>query len=196
MGVAVALAREGFRRRRAALAVIALVLAGGVGAALTSLEVAERTRHAYPDYLHRAAVGELVVNPSLVTEKTEALIRSVPGVVRVRSDSLLNASAGKGTSDFLKPVYAGIRKDLREPGTNALFLDLEGRLILCEHGNRRLARMEKDGKTRTTLVDRYQGTLLNSPNDGCVKSNGDIYFTDPPYGRWVKKPAGTTSTWN
>ncbi|TML88746.1 MAG: FtsX-like permease family protein [Actinobacteria bacterium] len=100
MGVAVALAREGFRRRRAALAVIALVLAGGVGAALTSLEVAERTRHAYPDYLHRAAVGELVVNPSLVTEKTEALIRSVPGVVRVRSDSLLNASAGKGTSDF------------------------------------------------------------------------------------------------
>jgi len=95
---------------------------------------------------------------------------------------------GKGVSDFLKPIYAGARTDLREPGSNGLLLDAEGRLVLCEHGNRRIARLERDGKTRTTLVDRYEGTLLNSPNDACYRSNGDLYFTDPPYGRWVKNP--------
>jgi gluconolactonase len=99
---------------------------------------------------------------------------------------------GKGASDYLKPVYAGVREDLREPGSNGLLLDSEGRLVLCEHGNRRIARLQKDGRTRTTLVDRYLGTLLNSPNDACFNSNGDLYFTDPPYGRWVKKPGGLT----
>jgi gluconolactonase len=106
----------------------------------------------------------------------------------IPNNRIVKWEEGKGTSDFLKPIYAGTRTDLREPGTNGLFLDPEGRLVMCEHGNRRVARLEKDGKTRTTLVDRYQGTLLNSPNDGCYRSNGDLYFTDPPYGRWVKEP--------
>ena len=75
------------------------MVALGVGASLTSVEVADRTQHAYPDYLDRAAVGELVVNPSLVTEQTEALIRSVAGVVRVRSDSLLYAGVGDSDSN-------------------------------------------------------------------------------------------------
>jgi gluconolactonase len=52
---------------------------------------------------------------------------------------------------------------------------------LCEHGDRRVARLEKNG-TKTTLAHRYQGKKLNSPNDGVYKSNGDLYFTDPPYG--------------
>ena len=102
MGVARALAREGIRRRRAALVVIAILIAGGLGAAVTSLEVADRTQHAYPDYLNRAAVSELVVNTSLATEKTEPLIRSVAGVVEVRSDSLFAAWAGEKSSDFLQ----------------------------------------------------------------------------------------------
>src|SRR6185437_3415556 len=106
---------------------------------------------------------------------------------------------GKGESVFMEPS-GGTAKDaskLREPGTNGLILDPEGRLVMCEHGNRRVARLEKDGKTRTTLVDRYEGTLINSPNDGCYKSNGDLYFTDPPYGRWVKEPRKPLdmSTW-
>ena len=82
-----ALTREGIRRHIAGLAAVALVLVTGVGTGLTSLEVADRTQHAYPRYLHRAGVGELVVNPSLVTDRTESIIRSVPGVERVRSDS-------------------------------------------------------------------------------------------------------------
>ena len=53
---------------------------------------------------------------------------------------------------------------------------------MCQHGERRVARLEKDGKTITVLADHYDGKRFNSPNDVVVKSNGDIYFTDPPYG--------------
>ena len=66
-------------------------------------------------------------------------------------------------------------------GSNGLTLDKEGRLILCEHGSGRVTRLEPDGK-RTVLADKYQGKRLNSPNDAVYKSNGDLYFTDPPYG--------------
>jgi gluconolactonase len=59
--------------------------------------------------------------------------------------------------------------------------DQKGRLIACEHGNRRVTRSEKDGSV-TPLVDRFQGKKLNSPNDVVVKSDGAIYFTDPAYG--------------
>jgi hypothetical protein len=90
--VAGALTREGIRRHFAGLAAVALVLVTGVGAGWTSLEVADRTQHAYPNYLRRAAVGELVVNPSFVTDRTESIIRSVRGVERVRSDSLLTVA--------------------------------------------------------------------------------------------------------
>jgi len=64
---------------------------------------------------------------------------------------------------------------------NGLTLDGEGRLLRCEHSGRRVTRIEHDG-TETTLVDRYEGKRLNSPNDVVVHSSGAIYFTDPPYG--------------
>jgi len=64
--------------------------------------------------------------------------------------------------------------------SNGLTLDSENRLIACEH-DRRLSRTERDG-TVVTLADRYQGRRLNSPNDVVVRSDGSIYFTDPPYG--------------
>lgn len=71
----------------------------------------------------------------------------------------------------------------REPTGNANgnTLDRQGRLLSCEHSGRRVALTAADG-TVTTLVDRYQGKRLNSPNDVVVKSNGVVYFTDPPYG--------------
>jgi gluconolactonase len=71
----------------------------------------------------------------------------------------------------------------REPNdnTNGNTLDREGRVIHCEHRNRRIARSEPDG-TRHGLADSYQGKRLNSPNDVVVKSDGTIWFTDPPYG--------------
>jgi gluconolactonase len=59
--------------------------------------------------------------------------------------------------------------------------DRQGRLVSCEHGGRRISRTEHDG-TITVLVDSFQGKRLNSPNDVVVKSDGTIWFTDPPYG--------------
>jgi len=71
----------------------------------------------------------------------------------------------------------------RDPSGNANgnTLDRLGRLVTCEHGNRRVSRTELDGAV-VTLADRYEGKRLNSPNDVVVKSDGSIYFTDPPYG--------------
>jgi len=72
---------------------------------------------------------------------------------------------------------------VREPSgnSNGLTRDQKGRLIACEHGNRRVTRTEKDGSV-TPLADRFHGKKLNSPNDVVVKSDGAIYFTDPNYG--------------
>ena len=87
-----------------------------------------------------------------------------------------------GMTVFLKPSgFTGIVDYGHEPGSNGLTLDAQGRLISCEHGDRRVSRLEINGGKRT-LADNYQGKRLNSPNDVIVKSNGDIYFTDPPYG--------------
>src|SRR5205823_12179113 len=71
----------------------------------------------------------------------------------------------------------------REPSgmSNGLTFDPEGRLCACEHGNRRVSRTERDGSV-VTLADRFQGKRLNSPNDLVFRSDGSLYFTDPPYG--------------
>jgi gluconolactonase len=68
-----------------------------------------------------------------------------------------------------------------QPGSNGLTLDAEGRLTINEHGNRRVTRLEKNGSL-TVLADRYQGKRLNSPNDLVYRSDGALYFTDPPFG--------------
>jgi gluconolactonase len=81
-----------------------------------------------------------------------------------------------------KSGYAGADVGAyRQPGSNGLALDREGRLTICEHGNRRITRLEKNGQL-TVLADRYQGKRLNSPNDLAYRSNGALYFTDPPFG--------------
>jgi gluconolactonase len=89
----------------------------------------------------------------------------------VRRDRVLRWSAVDGVSE----LYA--------PGdfANGHTLDLDGRVLACEHGSRRVARYEEDG-SRTTVVDRFEGHRLNSPNDLVVASDGAIWFTDPPYG--------------
>jgi gluconolactonase len=101
----------------------------------------------------------------------------------IPNNSVFKWKAGAGVSLFLKPSgYTGSAPfEGREPGSNGLTFDSAGRLVLCEHGDRRIARLEKDGG-KTTLADRYEGKRLNSPNDAVFKSNGDLYFTDPPFG--------------
>ena len=80
-------------------------------------------------------------------------------------------------------IYSGDSEVVRQPSgqSNGLTLDLEGRLITCEHANRRVTRTEADGSI-TVLAAQYEGNRLNSPNDVIVRSDGMIFFTDPPYG--------------
>lgn len=98
-------------------------------------------------------------------------------------NSVIKWQEGKGASVFLSPSgYSGkMPFDGPEPGSNGLAFDGEGRLVLAEHGDRRIARLGKNGK-QTTLVDRFEGKRINSPNDLVFRSNGDLYFTDPPFG--------------
>jgi gluconolactonase len=100
----------------------------------------------------------------------------------IPSNTVRRWDEGKGLTVFLKASgYTGPGQYSREPGSNGLALDAEGRLLSCEHGDRRISVLTKGGGKRT-LADNFEGHRFNSPNDLCVKSNGDIYFTDPPYG--------------
>ena len=97
-------------------------------------------------------------------------------------NSIMKWKPGDGISLFLKPSgYTGVADYGREPGSNGLTLDAQGRLTLAEHGDRRVSRLRWDGG-KQTLADEYEGKRLNSPNDLVFHKNGDLYFTDPPYG--------------
>ncbi len=96
-------------------------------------------------------------------------------------------SEAGGLVEFLHPSgYTGTTPRSGEPGSNGLLLDRFGRLVLCQHGDRRIARLgislNNPRPVFETIVDRYQGKRFNSPNDACYSKNGDLYFTDPPYG--------------
>jgi gluconolactonase len=94
---------------------------------------------------------------------------------------------GEGAKPYLTPSgYTSNVPRGGETGSNGLTLDHEGRLVLAQHGDRRVAVMDapltKPEAKFTTLADRYEGARFNSPNDLVFKSNGDLYFTDPAYG--------------
>lgn len=134
-----------------------------------------------------------LVPPGTVIEKLAEGFDWAEGPVWVRSGGYVLFSdvprnvvfkwqENKGVSEFLKPSgYSGSAPRGGEPGSNGLLLDAGGRLVLCEHGDRRVARLERNGR-KTTLAEFYKLRRLNSPNDAVFKSNGDLYFTDPPYG--------------
>jgi gluconolactonase len=71
--------------------------------------------------------------------------------------------------------------EYRQPGSNGLTTDSNGRLTICQHGNRRIVRIEKNGLT-TVLADRFKGKRFNSPNDLVYRSDEALFFTDPPFG--------------
>jgi gluconolactonase len=105
----------------------------------------------------------------------------------IPNNALMRWGAKDGVQQYLKPAgYTGEVPRGGESGSNGLVLDRQGRLILCQHGDRRVARLDsnlaKPAAKYVTLADRYDGKRLNSPNDAVVDSHGAIYFTDPPYG--------------
>lgn len=104
----------------------------------------------------------------------------------IHSNSIRKWTPGKGASIFLQPSgykgsapYGG-----PEPGSNGMTLDPRGRLTVAGHAQRDVYRFESLSPTATItiLADRYQGKRLNSPNDLVYRSDGSLYFTDPPYG--------------
>jgi gluconolactonase len=105
----------------------------------------------------------------------------------VKENTVFKWKQGEGAKPYLKPSgFTGTPPRGGEMGSNGLTLDATGHLVLCQHGDRRVARMDapvgSPKATFTTLAGRYQDKRFNSPNDLVFKSNGDLYFTDPAYG--------------
>ena len=130
-----------------------------------------------------------IVAPGAAVEKVLGNLQFAEGPVWVRNggyllfsdipaNAIMKWTPGGGASVFRTPVFGREFPKGIQIGSNGLTLDRQGRLIACEHGNRRVSRTEKDGAI-TTLADRYDGKRFNSPNDVVCKRNGDIYFTDP-----------------
>lgn len=94
----------------------------------------------------------------------------------------------KGTEVYLTPSgYTGsVPSTSAEPGSNGLLLSSDNKLVLCQHGDRRMAVMDapldQPSPTFKTIADQYDGKRFSSPNDAAYRSNGDLFFTDPPYG--------------
>jgi gluconolactonase len=100
----------------------------------------------------------------------------------VPRNHVLAWSPAGGVAIFLEPSgYTGATPRGGEPGSNGLAVDAAGHLLLCQHGDRRVARLEGEGMF-APLAERYDGKRFNSPNDLAIRRNGEIYFTDPPYG--------------
>lgn len=99
------------------------------------------------------------------------------------ANTLYRYSDEEGLTVFKHPSgYAGADiADYKQPGSNGLALDAQGRLTINQHGNRQIIRIEADGR-ETVLADRFDGKRLNSPNDLVYKSDGSLYFTDPYFG--------------
>ena len=105
----------------------------------------------------------------------------------IPNNAIYRWSEGARASVWLTPSgYTGTVERGGETGSNGLALDSDGRLVLAQHGDRRIARLEAPlngpEPVFTTLTGRFEGKRYNSPNDLAIRSNGDVYFTDPPYG--------------
>jgi gluconolactonase len=157
----------------------------GHGTGVQSLE----TRIARKD-----AALDAIVTPGTKIEKLAGGFLFTEGPVWVRDGGYLlfsdpnnnliyRWSENEGVSIYrTHSGYTGMDiAEYGQPGSNGLTLDSEGRLTINEHGNRRVTRLEKNGQL-TVLADRYEGKRLNSPNDLVYRSDGALYFTDPPFG--------------
>ncbi len=115
--------------------------------------------------------------PAWVKQGSYLIFSDVP------KNTIFKWKEGENLTEFLKPSgYTGRGDYSDEPGSNGLIISQAGHIIACEHGDRRVTMMPIEGGGKVTLADKHAGKRFNSPNDVVEKSNGDIYFTDPPYG--------------
>lgn len=119
--------------------------------------------------------------PVWVPELDALLFSDVP------ANTVYKWTENEGVVEYLKPSgYTGETERGGEPGSNGLVLGVDNELVLCQHGDRRMARMDAPLDAPeprfVTLAGVYEGKRFNSPNDACYDSHGNLYFTDPPYG--------------
>jgi gluconolactonase len=105
----------------------------------------------------------------------------------VPENTIYKWTAQNGKEVYLKPSgYTGTVERGGEMGSNGLLVDKQGHLVMCQDGDRRMARMDaplnKPQPNFLTLASAYQGKRISSPNDACYNSKGELFFTDPPYG--------------
>lgn len=140
-----------------------------------------------------AGLDKIVPKEAKVEQVVGGLIFSEGPVWSKKDSSLLFSSPNTNVIYRWTPVgklevfraksgYSGFNMgEYFQPGSNGLTFDKDGLLTICQHGNRRIIRVNPHGDT-TVMVDNYQGKKLNSPNDLVYKSDGSLYFTDPPFG--------------
>lgn len=172
------------------LSIIAVVLLAACGGPETrTIGSIERIDPALDAIIDAEAVVEILgegynwsEGPVWVESEKMLLFSDVP------ANTVFQWKEGRGVSVYLQPsgYTRSEPSQSREPGSNGLLLDAEGKLILCQHGDRRMARMDAPladpMPVFVTVADRYEGKRFNSPNDAVLSSVGDLYFTDPPYG--------------
>lgn len=104
------------------------------------------------------------------------LFSDVPG------NRMIKWTPGGGVTDFISPVFEGDYEQGSIIGSNGIIVDPAGQIVFAEHYNGRISQIRPDGTGRSVVVDSYEGTRFNSPNDLAYTSDGSLYFTDPAYG--------------
>jgi gluconolactonase len=148
----------------------------------------ERLNQLLDDIIPQGELPEILASdfewtegPVWLPEQNILLFSDIP------ANSVFQWSEKEGLKLYLKPAgYTDAAQREGEEGSNGLLLDKQGRLVLCQHGDRRVARMDApldNPEARfITLADKWKGKRFNSPNDAVYNSRGDLFFTDPPYG--------------
>ncbi|MFI4876397.1 MAG: SMP-30/gluconolactonase/LRE family protein [Blastopirellula sp. JB062] len=172
-----------FRVTFASLGVLALICSAASAETPKSIGKIQRLDPAIDKLIPADAVIEVLADgfdwsegPVWVPQGEYLLFSDIP------PNRIIKWKEGEGASVFMTPSgYTGDAPFAgKEPGTNGLILDADGNLTACCHGDRNIVKFV-DGR-RVVLADKYDGKRFNSPNDLVMHSNGDIYFTDPPYG--------------
>jgi len=167
---------------------LALFIAGCKTSTMKSIGIIDRMDPSLDSVISKDAKIEIIAEGH---EWTEGPVWVESGKMLLYSDippnKIFKWTEANGKELYLTPSgYTGTTPRTGEPGSNGLVLDKDGRLVLCQHGDRRIAVMttpvNRPEPNFVTLADNYNGKRLNSPNDLVYNSDGDLLFTDPPYG--------------
>ena len=163
-----------------------------------SIGTIERLDPALDNIISANAKAEIIAEgfewsegPLWVEQHNMLLFSDVP------MNTIYKWTEAKGKEVYLKPSgYTGSEPSVcKEPGSNGLTFDKNGNLVLCQHGDRRMARMDapldKPEAKFITIADNYKGKRFSSPNDAVYNSAGELFFTDPPYGLQTQDDSDT-----